>query len=93
MTDHSPVTTEAKSSTSVVPIRIPDEHLATGTARLSDVDEWGRSERFRSLARSVYEPIYSKWFRVEWEGMEKIPTAVAHCSWATTPGPFLRTHR
>jgi 1-acyl-sn-glycerol-3-phosphate acyltransferase len=41
--------------------------------RLSDVDEWGRSERFRALARSLYEPVYSKWFRVRWEGLEKIP--------------------
>ena len=28
----------------------------------------------RALARALYEPIYSKWFRVEWEGLEKIPT-------------------
>ena len=28
----------------------------------------------RALARAVYEPIYSKWFRVEWDGLEKIPT-------------------
>ena len=42
--------------------------------RLSDVDEWGRSERTRALARAIYEPIYSKWFRAEWEGLEKIPT-------------------
>ena len=41
--------------------------------RLSDVDEWGRSERIRALARRLYEPIYRNWFRVEWEGLEKIP--------------------
>jgi 1-acyl-sn-glycerol-3-phosphate acyltransferase len=40
---------------------------------LSDVDEWGRSERFRALTRTLYEPVYSRWFRVEWEGLEKIP--------------------
>ena len=68
------MTTEAKSSTAVVPIRIPDEYLAAGSVRRSDVDEWGRSERFRSFARTIYEPFYSKWFRVEWDGMEKIPT-------------------
>ena len=34
--------------------------------RLSDVDEWGRSERTRAVARALYEPIYSKWFRTEW---------------------------
>ncbi|MDA8076704.1 MAG: lysophospholipid acyltransferase family protein [Actinomycetota bacterium] len=43
--------------------------------RLSDVDEWGRSERIRALARRVYAPVYSHWFRVEWEGLDKIPTA------------------
>jgi 1-acyl-sn-glycerol-3-phosphate acyltransferase len=42
--------------------------------RLSDVDEWGRSENLRSLARRLYDPIYSKWFRVEWDGLDKIPT-------------------
>jgi 1-acyl-sn-glycerol-3-phosphate acyltransferase len=43
--------------------------------RLSDVDEWGRSERTRALARAIYEPLYSRWFRTEWEGLEKIPDA------------------
>jgi 1-acyl-sn-glycerol-3-phosphate acyltransferase len=42
--------------------------------RMSDVDEWGRSESLRSLARRVYDPIYSKWFRAEWDGLDKIPT-------------------
>jgi 1-acyl-sn-glycerol-3-phosphate acyltransferase len=41
--------------------------------RRSDVDEWGRSERVRALARRVYGPVYSKWFRAEWEGLDKIP--------------------
>lgn len=41
--------------------------------RLSDVDEWGRSENIRRLARRLYDPIYRYWFRVEWEGLEKIP--------------------
>jgi 1-acyl-sn-glycerol-3-phosphate acyltransferase len=42
--------------------------------RLSDVDEWGRSEHMRELARRMYDPLYRNWFRVEWEGMDKIPT-------------------
>jgi len=42
--------------------------------RLSDVDEWGRSEKMRALARRIYDPIYRYWFRAEWEGLEKIPT-------------------
>lgn len=46
---------------------------ATPTARLSDVDEWGRSEHMRSIARRVFAPVYKHWFRAEWEGLEKIP--------------------
>jgi len=42
-------------------------------ARRGDVDEWGRSEHMRELARSLYDPIYRSWFRVEWEGLDKIP--------------------
>lgn len=41
--------------------------------RRSDVDEWGRSESMRALVRRLYAPLYEKWFRVEWEGMEHIP--------------------
>src|SRR5947207_12928887 len=42
--------------------------------RLGDVDEWGRSENIRALARRLYDPLYRNLFRVEWEGLEKIPT-------------------
>lgn len=42
--------------------------------RKTDVDEWGRSEHMRELARRMYEPMYRQWFRVEWDGLEKIPT-------------------
>lgn len=41
--------------------------------RRSDVDEWGRSERWRALARTLYEPIYRDWFRAEWQGLEHVP--------------------
>jgi 1-acyl-sn-glycerol-3-phosphate acyltransferase len=41
--------------------------------RRGDVDEWGRSESVRALARRLFDPIYSRWFRAEWEGMDKIP--------------------
>ena len=27
----------------------------------------------RTLIRRLYDPVYDKWFRVEWEGLEKIP--------------------
>ena len=41
--------------------------------RRSDVDEWGRSEHMRSIVRRLYDPMYRYWFRVEWDGLEKIP--------------------
>ncbi len=65
---------EKNRTTAIVPIRIaPQDSEDLDDPRLSDVDEWGRSERTRALARSLYEPIYSKWFRTEWEGLEQIP--------------------
>ncbi|HEY3843520.1 MAG TPA: lysophospholipid acyltransferase family protein [Acidimicrobiales bacterium] len=74
MTTERSTITAKKRSTAIVPIRIPPEvPEALEDPRLSDVDEWGRSERTRALARALYEPLYSKWFRVEWEGLEKIP--------------------
>jgi 1-acyl-sn-glycerol-3-phosphate acyltransferase len=45
--------------------------------RRGDVDEWGRSERVREGVRRLYDPIYRKLFRVEWEGLEKIPDGPA----------------
>jgi len=57
----------------VVPLRLPSPSVdAPEDPRLSDVDEWGRSEHIRSIIRRVYDPIYSQWFRAEWEGLEKI---------------------
>jgi 1-acyl-sn-glycerol-3-phosphate acyltransferase len=38
------------------------------------VDEWGRSERIRAVARTLYHPIYRHWFRAEWQGLERLPT-------------------
>jgi 1-acyl-sn-glycerol-3-phosphate acyltransferase len=49
----------------------PESRLAPD--RFSDVDEWGRSERMRQAVRTLYEPLYRHWFRVEWEGLETIP--------------------
>jgi 1-acyl-sn-glycerol-3-phosphate acyltransferase len=75
MANERPVIAERKRSTAIVPIRIPTEKPEhPNDPRQSDVDEWGRSERTRAMARSLYEPIYSKWFRAEWEGLERIPT-------------------
>ncbi|MCZ7535229.1 MAG: acyltransferase family protein [Acidimicrobiia bacterium] len=58
-----------------VPRATPDEEAAEQSSlRLSDVDAWGRSEKMRSLTRTLYEPIYRYWFRAEWEGFENLPT-------------------
>jgi len=65
---------EKNRTTAIVALRVnTGETEDLEDPRLSDVDEWGRSERTRAVARALYEPIYSKWFRTEWEGLEKIP--------------------
>ena len=56
----------------LVPMPKPEEP-GLDDPRRSDVDEWGRSERMREIARAVYGPIYRTWHRVEWEGLEHIP--------------------
>jgi 1-acyl-sn-glycerol-3-phosphate acyltransferase len=53
---------------------VPPEELTETAPRRSDVDEWGRSERVRALIRRLYDPVYSRWFRAEWEGLEHIPS-------------------
>ncbi len=59
----------------LVPVPAPEpEPEERPEPRLSDVDEWGRSEHMRELARKLYDPMYRNWFRAEWEGLEKIPT-------------------
>ena len=66
----------ARASTrALVPVPAPEsvQHDEPDDVRLSDVDEWGRSERMRALARRLYDPMYRRWFRTEWEGLEKIP--------------------
>ncbi len=43
------------------------------SSRLTDIDGWGRSESLRSIARRSFQFFYDNYFRVEWEGLEKIP--------------------
>jgi 1-acyl-sn-glycerol-3-phosphate acyltransferase len=57
----------------LLPLRRPEAPEAD--ERLSDVDEWGRSEAVRRRLRQMFNPVYRQWFRVEWEGLEKIPLA------------------
>jgi 1-acyl-sn-glycerol-3-phosphate acyltransferase len=62
------------TSTELVPVEQPrPEPQPLENPRRSDVDEWGRSEHIRKLARTIYGPLYRSWHRVEWEGLEHIP--------------------
>ncbi|MHB1516978.1 MAG: lysophospholipid acyltransferase family protein [Acidimicrobiales bacterium] len=64
----------AKATVSVLPVsRQKPGPTPSRDPRRSDVDEWGRSEQVRAIARRLYDPIYRYWFRVEWDGLEKIP--------------------
>jgi 1-acyl-sn-glycerol-3-phosphate acyltransferase len=60
-------------STDLVPIPAPETETDDSELRRGDVDAWGRSERLREIARTVYDPLYRHWFRVEWEGLENVP--------------------
>ena len=75
--DTAPPHTAASSTRALVPVPIPpttvDPEPDDADVRRSDVDEWGRSERMRALARRIYDPVYRQWFRAEWEGLENIP--------------------
>ena len=63
------------SSVALVPVPKPREDDGLPDPRRSDVDEWGRSEHMRQIARQIYGPMYRSWHRVEWEGLEHIPTS------------------
>ncbi|MDZ7732069.1 MAG: lysophospholipid acyltransferase family protein [Acidimicrobiia bacterium] len=63
---------EGRAST-LVPVQTEADLPALPDPRESDVDEWGRSEHMREVARRIYDPVYRRWFRAEWEGLEKIP--------------------
>ena len=62
----------ADRSAALVPLPRPADDTPPDPRR-SDVDEWGRSEHMRQVARRVYEPFYRRWHRVEWENFDRIP--------------------
>jgi 1-acyl-sn-glycerol-3-phosphate acyltransferase len=67
-------TRSGRTPSSNLPVAVPRvDSTPVGDPRRSDVDEWGRSEHLRSIARRLYDPLYRHWFRVEWEGLDKIP--------------------
>ncbi len=71
------LTSPAAPSRALVPLprrpETPIDQPADSDLRRSDVDRWGRSERMRALLRTLYDPMYRYWFRVEWEGFEHLP--------------------
>jgi 1-acyl-sn-glycerol-3-phosphate acyltransferase len=67
-------TVETPRAGTLVPLPLPSREPRLDDPRLSDVDEWGRSEHMREIARRLYDPMYRHWFRAEWEGLDKIPT-------------------
>jgi 1-acyl-sn-glycerol-3-phosphate acyltransferase len=74
-TDLDLTTTDFTVGRELVPLaRTHTEAAPDDAARRSDVDRWGRSEHLRALTRAIYDPIYTHWFRVEWEGWEHLPT-------------------
>jgi 1-acyl-sn-glycerol-3-phosphate acyltransferase len=64
---------ESSGSLALVPV-LKEDPAELADPRRSDVDEWGRSEHMRELARRIYGPMYRTWHRVEWEGLDRIPT-------------------
>ncbi len=70
-----PTTEIPRTAGHLVPVPPPASEPELEDPRTSDVDEWGRSERTRALARQLFAPFYDHWFRVEWEGFDKIPTS------------------
>ncbi|MGH9243733.1 MAG: lysophospholipid acyltransferase family protein [Acidimicrobiales bacterium] len=70
----SPPIDTVSESRALVPVPKPPEgEEPIAGPRHGDVDEWGRSEHARDLARRIFDPVYRRWFRAEWEGLEKIP--------------------
>jgi 1-acyl-sn-glycerol-3-phosphate acyltransferase len=67
------VSEEPAHSVALVPVSTAHDQPELPDPRRSDVDEWGRSERMREVARRIYGPLYDSWHRVEWEGLDKIP--------------------
>jgi 1-acyl-sn-glycerol-3-phosphate acyltransferase len=62
------------TSGELLPLRAPSPSSPI-EPRASDVDEWGRSQRARTVLRQIYGPVYRNWFRAEWEGLERIPAS------------------
>lgn len=69
-----PTTEVPRTGAHLVPVPAPaPDAEPLEDPRRSDVDEWGRSEKTRAMARALFQPFYEHWFRAEWEGLEKIP--------------------
>jgi 1-acyl-sn-glycerol-3-phosphate acyltransferase len=50
-----------------------DSDVAASDVAESDVDEWGRSDRMCGVFHRAFDPVYRRWFRARWEGLEHVP--------------------
>jgi 1-acyl-sn-glycerol-3-phosphate acyltransferase len=66
-------TVRKSTETKIVQLVEKSNSNSSNSIRTSDVDRWGRSESTREITRKIFDPIYSKYFRAEWDGLEKIP--------------------
>ena len=81
-------------SAALVPVPTPaPETEPLPDPRLSDVDEWGRSENLRALARRLYDPIYRSGSGPSGTAWRRSPPTAAPCWWPTTPAPSRPTRR
>jgi 1-acyl-sn-glycerol-3-phosphate acyltransferase len=71
VTDQQPA--EGTRRAELIPLHWPTDPEPLDRRR-GDVDGWGRSARVRQQLRRNYDLFYRHWLRVEWDGMDKIPT-------------------
>ncbi|MDQ1517077.1 MAG: hypothetical protein QOE80_2907, partial [Actinomycetota bacterium] len=73
--DLTDIASSSRAGRELVPVPRPPNPGVDLEGKLSDVDGWGRSEHMRRLVRTVFDPIYSHWFRAEWEGLDRMPAS------------------
>ena len=69
---HEPAA-DATSERALTAVPDLDDPRPADAPRIGDVDEWGRSERVCDRFHRGFDPVYRRWFRAEWEGLEHVP--------------------